>query len=75
MGSLCKNIQFMLVYLKVPFYVLHFSYYTLMSYFLDDVICNIAIYADDQASDLLKQLEWGNSNRIQTSDMAPDSSK
>ena len=31
MGSLHKNIQLMLEFLKVPFLFLHFSYYTLMS--------------------------------------------
>ena len=58
MGNLHKNIHLMLEFLKAPFLVLHFSYYTLMT-FLDDVICNIAIYVDDttlyscdQASDL-----------------------
>ena len=37
MESLHKNIQLMLEFLKVPFLLLQFS----------DVICNIAIYADD----------------------------
>ena len=32
MGSLHKNIQLMLVFLKVLFLVLHFSYYTLMTF-------------------------------------------
>ena len=58
--SLYKNIQLMLEFSKGPFLVLHFSCYTLMTYLPDDVICNIAIYADDttlyskcdQASDL-----------------------
>ena len=62
-GSLHKNIQLMLKFLKAPFLALTFSYYTL--YLPDDVICNIAIYADDttlfskcdQASDLWQQLE------------------
>ena len=47
----------MLELLKAPFLVLHFPYYTLMTF----LICNIAIYADDttlyskcdQAPDLL----------------------
>ena len=55
MGSLHKNIQLMLEFLKVPFLLLQFS----------DVICNIAIYADDttlyskcdQASDMWQELE------------------
>ena len=60
MASVHKNIQLMPEFLKAPFFVLHFSYYTLINDLLDDVICNIAIYADDstlyskcdQASDL-----------------------
>ena len=32
MGSLHKNIELMLEFLKVPFLVLHFSYYTLMTF-------------------------------------------
>ena len=71
MGSLHKNIQLMLEFLKASFLVLHFSYYTIFllhfSYYdlPDDVICNIDIYADDttlysqcdQASDLRQKLE------------------
>ena len=53
----------MLEFLKAPFLVLHFSYY--INDLADDVICDIAIYADDttlypkcdQASDLWQQLE------------------
>ena len=63
MGYLHKNIQLMLEFLKDPFLILHLSYYTLMI-LSDDVICNIAIYADDtiypkcdQASDLWQQVE------------------
>ena len=59
MESLHKNIWLMLDFLKAPFLVLYFLYYPLMT-FLDNVICDIAIYADDttlylkcdQASDL-----------------------
>ena len=43
----------MLEFLKAPFLVLHFPYYT---YDLPDVICNYAIYAD-QAPDLWQQIE------------------
>ena len=61
MGSLHKNIQLMLEFLKGQF--LLFLLYT--NNLLDTVICNIAIYADyttlyskcDQASDLWQQLE------------------
>ena len=63
MGSIHKNIQLMLEFLSVPFLVLHFSCYTLMTFLM--MICNIAIYVDDatlyskcdQASDLWQQLE------------------
>ena len=34
MGSLHKNIQLMLEFLKAPFLVLHFSYYTLMAFLM-----------------------------------------
>ena len=34
MGSLLKNIQLMLEFLKAPFLVLHFSYYTLMTFLM-----------------------------------------
>ena len=34
MGSLHKNIQFMLEFLKTPFLVVHFSYYTLMTFLM-----------------------------------------
>ena len=53
----------MLEFLKAPFLVQHFLIY--INDLPDDVICNIAIYADDttlyskcdQVSDLLQQLE------------------
>ena len=61
MESLHKNIQLMLEFLKAPFLALLLYINGLP----DDVICNIAIYADDttlysncdQASDLWQQLE------------------
>ena len=34
MGSLHKNIQLMLEFIKAPFLVLHFSYYTLMTFLM-----------------------------------------
>ena len=63
----------MLEFLKDPLLVLHFSYYILMT-FSDDVICNIAIYADDtaldykcdQASALWQQLQWSECNKSRT---------
>ena len=65
MGSLHKNIQFMLKFPKGPFFVLHFSYHTVMNDVPDDVVCNIVIYADEtnlyskceQSCDLWQQLE------------------
>ena len=58
MESLDKNIQLMQEFLKAPFLVLHFSYYTLMTFLM--MLSDVAIYADDttlyskcdQASDL-----------------------
>ena len=55
----------MLEFLKAPFLVLHFSCYTYINDLPNDVICNMAIHADDttlysnwdQASDLWQQLE------------------
>ena len=63
MESLHKNIQLLREFLKAPFMVLHFLLY--VNDFPDDIICDIAIYADDtnlyskcdQASDLQQQLE------------------
>ena len=52
----------MLEFLKAPFLVIHFSY---INDLLNDIICNIAIYADDttlfsncdQVSELWQQLQ------------------
>ena len=66
MESLLKNIQLMLEFLKVSFLVLGTTHFLLyINELPDDVICDIAIYADDttlysksdQASDLWQQLE------------------
>ena len=65
MAILHRNIQLMLEFFKAPFLVLHFSYYKYIND-LPDVICDIAIYADDttlysiwyQASDMWQQLEF-----------------
>ena len=64
MGNSHKNIQLMLAFLKGSFLVLQFSYYNFND-LPDDVIYNIAIYADDttlyfkcdQASDLWQEIE------------------
>ena len=47
MEILYKNIQLMLDFLKVPFLVLHFYYYTLMIFLM--MLSDVAIYADDTA--------------------------
>ena len=55
----------MLEFLKAPFLVLYFLYFSYINEIPDDVICDIAIYADDttfyskcdQAHDLWQQLE------------------
>ena len=70
MGSLHKNTQLMLEFLKTSFLVLHFSYYTLMTFLVmfsvmmllsgDDAICSddTALYSKcDLASDPWQQLE------------------
>ena len=63
MGSLHKNIQLMLEFLKAPFLVLHFLLY--INDLPDNVICDIAVNGDnttfyskcDHISDLWQQLE------------------
>ena len=55
----------MLEFFKAPFLVLHLSYYIYINDLPDNVVCNIAICADnttlyskcDQASDLWQQVE------------------
>ena len=55
----------MLEFFKAPFLVLHFSYYIYINDLPDNVICNVAICADnttlysncDQPSDGWKQVE------------------
>ena len=64
MGSLHNNIQLILEFFKALSLVLHF-FLLYINDLPDDVICNIAIYAEDttlystcdQASDLWQQLE------------------
>ena len=66
MGNLHKNIQLMLVFLKGLFLVLHFSYYTLMTFLmmLSVIVLSVlmillsTLYSEcDQASDLWQQRE------------------
>ena len=47
MGNLHKNVQLMLEFLEGPFLVLLFLIY--IYDLCDDVICNIAVHADDTA--------------------------
>ena len=64
MGTLHKNIQLMLEFLKAPFLALHFSYYTLMTFLmmLSVILLSMLmiILSDsgcDQVSDMWQQLE------------------
>ena len=64
MASFHKNIQLMLEFLKAPFLVLHFSYYTLTTFlmmlsviFLSILMILLPALECDQASDLWQQLE------------------
>ena len=63
MGSFCKNIQLMVEFLKAPLLVLHFSYYTLMTFLMLSVILlsnadYTTLYSTcDQTSDLWQQLQ------------------
>ena len=63
MGSIHKNIQLMLEFLSVPFLVLHFSCYTLMTFLMMISVILLSmlmmlLYSKcDQASDLWQQLE------------------
>ena len=52
-GSLQKNIQLMLEFLKAPFLVLHFSYDTLMTF----TVILLSMLMIDQVSGLWQQLE------------------
>ena len=57
MGSLHRNVQLMHEFLKASFLVLHFSYYIYINDLPDDVICNIAIYADDTFFSILRVIK------------------
>ena len=63
MGSFHKNIQLMLEFLKAPFLVLHFTYYTLINDFPHDVICNIAsmVMIPPSALNVIRHLICSNS--------------
>ena len=64
-GTSSKEYPVKAEFLKAPILVLHFFYYTLITFLMTLHICNISIYADDttlyslcdQASDLWQQLE------------------
>ena len=51
MGICTKSIQLMMEFLKAAAFVIHFPYYTLMTFLM--VVCNIAIYADETTLNLL----------------------
>ena len=58
-----KNIRLMLEFLKAPFFVLHFSYYTLMNFLMmlsvtvqSMLMILLSTLKCDQASDLWQQL-------------------
>ena len=49
MRSLCKKIQFMLVFLKGPLFFPCFSFLIYINDHLDNAICKVAIYTGDSA--------------------------
>ena len=64
MGSLNKNIQLMLEFLKAKFCVLHFSYYTLMTFMMmlsviliSLLIILLSTLKYEQTSDLWQKLQ------------------
>ena len=61
MGNLLKNIQLMLEFLKGPILVLHFSYYTLMTFLMIlSVILLSMLVILLSILNMIKQLIWGN---------------
>ena len=61
MGSLHKNIQLMLEFLKGPFLVLHFSYYTLMTFLMMlSVLLLSMLMILLSTLNLIKNLMYGN---------------
>ena len=75
MGSLCKNIQLMLEFLKDPFLVLDFCYYTLITFLLLSkiLLCMLSTFCSkcDQASDLWQQLELASELESDLQDTGP----
>ena len=63
MGSLHKNIQLILEFLKAPFLVLHFSYYTLMIFLmmLSVILLSMLMILLSILS-IIRHLIWGNLN-------------
>ena len=61
MGSLHKNIQLMLEILKAPFLVVHFSYYTLVTFLvmLSEILLSMLMILLSILS-VIRQLIWGN---------------
>ena len=63
MGRFHKNIQWMLKFLKAPFFVLHFSYYTLMTFLmmLSVILLSMVMLMDGsvlQENHLLRWCGW-----------------
>ena len=60
MGSLHKNIQLLLEFLKAPFLVLHFSHHTLMAFLMmlsAILLLMMVLSKSDQACDKWQQLQ------------------
>ena len=59
MGSLYRNIQLMLEFLKGPILVLLFSYYTLMTFLTLSMLWQQLELASELESDLQDTVDWG----------------
>ena len=60
MGILPKNIQLMLKFIKGPFLVLHFSYYTLMTLLVTSVILLFMLMMLLSTLNVIRHLICGN---------------
>ena len=60
MGILPKNIQLMLKFIKGPFLVLHFSYYTLMTLLMTSVILLFMLMMLLSTLNVIRHLICGN---------------
>ena len=59
-GSFCRNIQLKLVFLKAPFSLLHFSYYTSMTFLMISVILLSMLMILLSTLNVIKHLICGN---------------